>query len=163
MTITVTGTNDAATVSSDDVSVAETDSPVSTGGTLTSTDVDDPDNAFTRIRVGNPAITFTGQHRYVLEYVLPEVDLVLVMSVNPGFGGQSYIPSATDKLAEIRAMIDESGYDIDLEVDGGVKIGNIGDVAAAGADMFVAGSAIFGSDDYVATIEEMRKEITAAA
>lgn len=102
----------------------------------------------------------------VLDYTLGKLDLVLVMSVNPGFGGQAFIPSALDKVAAIRARIDalefEAGHEIRLEVDGGVKVGNIGDVAAAGADMFVAGSAIFHSDDYRTTIADMRKKITAA-
>ncbi len=94
-----------------------------------------------------------------LDHVMDKVDLVLIMSVNPGFGGQSFIPSALDKLRAARARIDDSGFDIRLEVDGGIKVGNIADVAAAGADTFVAGSAIFGSDDYVATIGAMRDAI----
>ncbi|MGI9342982.1 MAG: ribulose-phosphate 3-epimerase [Gammaproteobacteria bacterium] len=102
----------------------------------------------------------------VLDYTLDKLDLVLVMSVNPGYGGQTFIPSALDKVAAIRARIDalefEAGHEIRLEVDGGIKVGNIGDVAAAGADMFVAGSAIFHSDDYRTTIADMRKKITAA-
>jgi ribulose-phosphate 3-epimerase len=81
------------------------------------------------------------------------------MSVNPGFGGQSFIRSALDKLRRARELIDASGRNIRLEVDGGVKVGNIGEIAAAGADTFVAGSAIFGSDDYAATIAAMRKEL----
>ncbi|MBT8469434.1 MAG: ribulose-phosphate 3-epimerase [Deltaproteobacteria bacterium] len=93
-----------------------------------------------------------------LRYVLPDVDLILVMSVNPGFGGQSFIPSALDKLARIRAMIDESGFDIDLEVDGGVKPGTAGQVVEAGADVIVAGSAVFNHDDYAAAIEAIRKD-----
>jgi ribulose-phosphate 3-epimerase len=84
---------------------------------------------------------------------------VLLMSVNPGFGGQKFIPSALDKLREARQVIDASGRDIRLEIDGGVKVDNIGEIAAAGADTFVAGSAIFGSDDYAATIAAMKEEI----
>lgn len=94
-----------------------------------------------------------------LEHCLPELDLVLIMSVNPGFGGQSFISSSLDKLRAVRQLIDASGKDIRLEIDGGVKVGNIGEIAAAGADMFVAGSAIFGSDDYAGTITAMRAEI----
>ena len=93
-----------------------------------------------------------------LQYILPDVDLVLVMSVNPGFGGQSFIPSATAKLAQVRAMIDESGYDIDLEVDGGVKPGTARQVLEAGADVIVAGSAIFNHDDYGAAMKAIRKD-----
>ena len=85
--------------------------------------------------------------------------MVLLMSVNPGFGGQSFIPSTLDKLRIVRDMIDESPYDIRLEVDGGVKINNIAEIAKAGADTFVAGSAIFNTDDYVATIQAMRAEL----
>ncbi|MGH8155804.1 MAG: ribulose-phosphate 3-epimerase [Rhodanobacteraceae bacterium] len=94
-----------------------------------------------------------------LDYVLDKLDIVLVMSVNPGFGGQSFISSALDKLKRARAIIDASGRPIRLEVDGGVKTGNIGDVAHAGADTFVAGSAIFGSGDYWATIAAMRAAV----
>ena len=97
-----------------------------------------------------------------LEHVLDKVDLVLLMSVNPGFGGQSFIESTLAKLAAARKLIDDSGHAIRLEVDGGVKVNNIGRIAAAGADMFVAGSAIFGSDDYRATIAAMREEIVSA-
>ena len=97
-----------------------------------------------------------------LEYVLDKVDMVLLMSVNPGFGGQKFIPSTLHKLREARRIIDASGYDIRLEIDGGVKVDNIGDIAAAGADTFVAGSAIFGSDDYAATIAAMRSAIAKA-
>jgi len=97
-----------------------------------------------------------------LEYVMDKVDMVLLMSVNPGFGGQKFIPSALDKLRQARKMIDASGLDIRLEIDGGVKVDNIGDIAAAGADTFVAGSAIFGSDDYAATITAMKSEIEKA-
>jgi ribulose-phosphate 3-epimerase len=94
-----------------------------------------------------------------LDYVLDKIDLVLLMSVNPGFGGQSFIPSALRKLAEARALIDRSGLPVRLEIDGGVKIDNIAAVAAAGADTFVAGSAIFGAKDYAATIAAMRGKI----
>ncbi len=97
-----------------------------------------------------------------LRHVIDKVDMVLIMSVNPGFGGQAFIPAALDKLTEARKMIDASGFEIRLEIDGGVKIDNIGKIAAAGADTFVAGSAIFGSDDYAATITAMRAEIAAA-
>ena len=97
-----------------------------------------------------------------LEFVLDKVDMVLLMSVNPGFGGQQFIPSSLKKLGEARAIIDASGRDIRLEIDGGVKVDNIGSIAAAGADTFVAGSAIFGSDDYAATIAAMRTEIAKA-
>jgi len=98
-----------------------------------------------------------------LEHVIDKVDMVLIMSVNPGFGGQAFIPSALGKLREARKMIDESGHEIRLEVDGGVKVDNIGEIAAAGADTFVAGSAIFGSADYAATISAMRSEIKKVA
>ncbi len=94
-----------------------------------------------------------------LDHVLDKVDMVLIMSVNPGFGGQGFIPSALDKLREARSRIDESGLDIRLEVDGGVKVGNIAEIARAGADTFVAGSAIFGSPDYADTIRQMREAI----
>src|SRR5699024_8625864 len=94
-----------------------------------------------------------------LEYELDNLDLVLVMSVNPGFGGQGFIPSALDKLRRAREIIDASGRDVRLEVDGGVKAGNIGEIAAAGADTFVAGSAIFGASDYAVEIEAMRRAI----
>ena len=97
-----------------------------------------------------------------LEYVIDKVDMVLLMSVNPGFGGQKFIPSALDKLRQARRIIDDSGYEIRLEIDGGVKVDNIGAIAAAGADTFVAGSAIFGSEDYAATIAAMRAEIEKA-
>ena len=95
-----------------------------------------------------------------LDWVIDKVDMLLIMSVNPGFGGQHFIPSALDKLRAARRLIDSSGREIRLEVDGGVKVDNIGEIAAAGADTFVAGSAVFGSDDYAATIAAMRKEIT---
>lgn len=94
-----------------------------------------------------------------LEHVIDKIDMVLIMSVNPGFGGQKFIASALDKLREVRALIDASGREIRLEIDGGVKVDNIGEIAAAGADTFVAGSAIFGSDDYAATIAAMKAEI----
>ena len=97
-----------------------------------------------------------------LEHLLDDLDMVLLMSVNPGFGGQKFIDSSLDKLRKARRMIDGSGREIRLEIDGGVKTGNIREIAAAGADTFVAGSAIFGSDDYAATIAEMKKEIAAA-
>ncbi|MCU0977430.1 MAG: ribulose-phosphate 3-epimerase [Steroidobacteraceae bacterium] len=97
-----------------------------------------------------------------LDWTLGSVDLVLLMSVNPGFGGQSFIPSALDKLAEVRRRIDASGRDVRLEIDGGVKVDNIGAIARAGADAFVAGSAIFGAKDYAATIAAMRAEVAAA-
>jgi ribulose-phosphate 3-epimerase len=94
-----------------------------------------------------------------LDHVLDRIDMVLLMSVNPGFGGQSFIPSALPKLARVREMIDRSGREIRLEIDGGVKVDNIAAVAAAGADTFVAGSAIFGAKDYRATISAMREQI----
>ena len=94
-----------------------------------------------------------------LEYVIDKVDMVLLMSVNPGFGGQKFIPSVLDKLRQARNIIDDSGLEIRLEIDGGVKVDNIGEIAAAGADTFVAGSAIFGNDDYAATIAAMKSEI----
>lgn len=96
-----------------------------------------------------------------LDHVIDKVDTILIMSVNPGFGGQAFIPSALDKLRRVRALIDASGRDIRLEVDGGVKVDNIGRIAAAGADTFVAGSAIFASEDYAATIGAMRRAIAA--
>lgn len=98
-----------------------------------------------------------------LEYVIDKVDMVLLMSVNPGFGGQKFIPSALDKLRQAREIIDSSGREIRLEIDGGVKVDNIGEIAAAGADTFVAGSAIFGSDDYAATISAMKENIAKAS
>ena len=97
-----------------------------------------------------------------LDHVMDKVDMILLMSVNPGFGGQSFIPSALDKLRTVRKMIDESGRDIRLEIDGGVKIDNIREIAEAGADTFVAGSAIFNTDDYKATIDAMRAELAKA-
>jgi ribulose-phosphate 3-epimerase len=97
-----------------------------------------------------------------LDHVIDKVDMVLIMSVNPGFGGQKFIPSALDKLREARKIIAETGRDIRLEIDGGVKVDNIREIAMAGADTFVAGSAIFGSDDYAKTIAAMKAEIAAA-
>lgn len=98
-----------------------------------------------------------------LDYVLDKVDVVLLMSVNPGFGGQKFIPATLDKLAAVRQLIDRSGLPIRLEIDGGVTVANIGEIAAAGADMFVAGSAIFNSPDYAATIAQMRQQLAAVA
>ncbi|EIV1640462.1 TPA: ribulose-phosphate 3-epimerase [Vibrio parahaemolyticus] len=94
-----------------------------------------------------------------LEFIMDKVDLILLMSVNPGFGGQSFIPHTLDKLRAVRKMIDESGRDIRLEIDGGVKVDNIREIAEAGADMFVAGSAIFGQPDYKQVIDQMRTEL----
>src|SRR5258706_8236583 len=94
-----------------------------------------------------------------LDYLIDKIDLILVMSVNPGFGGQSFIPQALTKIRDARLRVVASGRDIRLEVDGGVKLDNIGSIAKAGADTFVAGTAIFGSDDYAATIVEMRRQI----
>ncbi|AJR01075.1 MULTISPECIES: ribulose-phosphate 3-epimerase [Hafnia] len=107
--------------------------------------------------VFNPATSLS-----YLEYVMDKVDVILLMSVNPGFGGQSFIPATLDKLRQVRKLIDASGRDIRLEVDGGVKADNIGAIAAAGADMFVAGSAIFGHPDYEQIITQMRGEIAKA-
>jgi ribulose-phosphate 3-epimerase len=98
----------------------------------------------------------------ILDWVLDEVDLVLLMSVNPGFGGQSFIPSALDKLRVVRQKIDASGRDIHLEIDGGVKVDNIAEIAAAGADTFVAGSAIFNASDYSEVIARMRAAVAGA-
>ena len=97
-----------------------------------------------------------------LDHTLPQLDLVLLMSVNPGFGGQAFIPSTLDKIRAVRERIEASGRAVRLEVDGGIKVDNIGAVAAAGADTFVAGSAIFGSRDYAATVRAMRSAIAAA-
>lgn len=97
-----------------------------------------------------------------LHWTLEQLDLVLLMSVNPGFGGQSFIPHVLDKVRKVRAMIDASGRDIRLQVDGGVKVDNIADAATAGADTFVAGSAIFGSQDYRDTISAMKANVAAA-
>ncbi len=113
--------------------------------------------------VFNPATPLS-----ILEYVMDKVDMILLMSVNPGFGGQSFIPSSLTKLAQARKMIDESGYDIRLEIDGGVKANNIREIKEAGADTFVAGSAIFGAKDdndehvYNTIINEFRSELAAA-
>jgi ribulose-phosphate 3-epimerase len=96
-----------------------------------------------------------------LDHTLEKLDLVLLMSVNPGFGGQQFIASVLPKITEVRRRIDRTGRDIWLEVDGGVKTDNIADIAAAGADTFVAGSAIFGSKDYAATVREMRARLAA--
>ncbi|MCE9680227.1 ribulose-phosphate 3-epimerase [Shewanella sp. AS1] len=100
-----------------------------------------------------------GTPLHYLDYVMDKLDVILLMSVNPGFGGQSFIPSTLDKLRQVRERIDASGFDIRLEVDGGVKVDNIAEIAAAGADMFVAGSAIFNQPDYKAVIDEMRAEL----
>lgn len=94
-----------------------------------------------------------------LDYIMDKVDLILLMSVNPGFGGQSFIPHTLDKLRAVRKLIDESGREIRLEIDGGVKVDNIREIAEAGADMFVAGSAIFSRPDYKEVIDEMRLEL----
>lgn len=96
---------------------------------------------------------------HYLDHVMDKVDMILLMSVNPGFGGQKFIPGTLDKLREARKRIDDSGLDIRLEIDGGVGINNIAEIAAAGADTFVAGSAIFNTDDYKATIDKMRAEL----
>jgi ribulose-phosphate 3-epimerase len=105
----------------------------------------------------NPATPLTH-----LDHVLDKLDLVLIMSVNPGFGGQKFIPQALKKLSAVRSRIDASGRDIRLEVDGGVKVDNIAEIARAGADTFVAGSAIFGTKDYKATVAAMRAELAKA-
>lgn len=105
--------------------------------------------------VFNPATSLS-----YLDYVMDKLDVILLMSVNPGFGGQSFIPSTLEKLRQVRQRIDESGLDIRLEVDGGVKVDNIGEIAAAGADMFVAGSAIFSQPDYRSVIDSMRAELS---
>ena len=97
-----------------------------------------------------------------LDYVIDKIDMILLMSVNPGFGGQSFIPHTLDKLRAVRKMIDESGRDIRLEIDGGVKVDNIREIAEAGADMFVAGSAIFSEPDYKQVIDKMRAELAEA-
>ena len=114
--------------------------------------------------VFNPATPLTH-----LQYIMDRVDMVLLMSVNPGFGGQSFLPSALDKLRQARQLIDESGRDIRLEIDGGVKVDNIGAIHAAGADTFVAGSAIFGAaqaqdpNDYDSVISALREELAGSA
>ncbi|WP_281559862.1 ribulose-phosphate 3-epimerase [Thalassomonas sp. RHCl1] len=96
---------------------------------------------------------------HYLDYVMDKLDVILLMSVNPGFGGQSFIPGTLDKLRQVRERIDQSGRDIRLEIDGGVKVDNIAEIAAAGADMFVAGSAIFSQPDYKTVIDQMRAEL----
>lgn len=96
---------------------------------------------------------------HYLDYVMDKIDMILLMSVNPGFGGQSFIPSTLDKLRQVRERIDASGRNIVLEVDGGVKVDNIREIADAGADMFVAGSAIFNQPNYAEVIQEMRAEL----
>jgi ribulose-phosphate 3-epimerase len=98
---------------------------------------------------------------HYLDHVMDKIDMILIMSVNPGFGGQSFIPSALDKLREARQRINSSGFNIRLEIDGGVNVENIGEIASAGADTFVAGSAIFGNKDYSATISAMKSAINA--
>ncbi|WP_105258138.1 ribulose-phosphate 3-epimerase [Pseudoalteromonas sp. T1lg88] len=100
---------------------------------------------------------------HIIEHVIDKLDVILLMSVNPGFGGQSFIAHTLEKLKQVRAIIDASGRDIRLEVDGGVKVDNIAEVAAAGADMFVAGSAIFSQPDYQVVIEQMRSELAKVA
>ena len=112
------------------------------------------ENCCTAGLVFNPATPLS-----YLDYVMDKVDMILLMSVNPGFGGQSFIPQTLNKLRQVRKLIDESGYDIRLEVDGGVKVNNIAEIAAAGADTFVAGSAIFDQSDYKKVIDEMRQEL----
>lgn len=107
--------------------------------------------------VFNPATPLS-----ILEWAIDRVDMILLMSVNPGFGGQSFIPYVKDKIVEARKIIDASGRDIRLEVDGGVKVDNIGELAALGADTFVAGSAIFNQDDYQQVIQQMRDSIASA-
>lgn len=100
----------------------------------------------------NPATSLS-----TLDMILPDLDLVLLMTVNPGFGGQSFIENCLPKITALRQRIEQLGLDIELEVDGGVKIDNIEEIAAAGADVFVAGSAVFGTDDYAATIADLKK------
>lgn len=95
----------------------------------------------------------------VLDYVMDRLDFVLIMTVNPGFGGQSFIPAMLDKVRRLKQKIDAAGADISIEIDGGVKVDNIAEIAAAGADMFVAGSAIFGQQDYPATVQAFRDEL----
>ncbi len=112
------------------------------------------DSGCTAGLVFNPATPLS-----YLDYVLDKLDLILLMSVNPGFGGQSFIPSALDKLRQVRELIDRSGRNIRLEIDGGVKVDNIGEIAKAGADTFVAGSAIFGQKDYRAVVAAMLRAI----
>jgi len=107
--------------------------------------------------VFNPATPLTH-----VKHVMDKLDMILIMSVNPGFAGQSFIPASLDKLRAARALIEKSGRDIRLEIDGGVKTDNIGEIASAGADTFVAGSAIFGAKDYQGTIQAMRAELARA-
>ena len=107
--------------------------------------------------VFNPATPLS-----ILDWAMDKVDIILLMSVNPGFGGQSFIPHVKQKIAAVRKLIDASGRDIRLEVDGGVKVDNIGELAALGADTFVAGSAIFNTDDYMQVISLMRANMAAA-
>ena len=95
-----------------------------------------------------------------IKYVLGDIDLLLIMSVNPGFGGQRFIPSALEKIKKARQMVDKIGANVSIEVDGGVKLENIGEVASAGADIFVSGSGVFGTKDYKKTIQEMKKIIS---
>ena len=110
-----------------------------------------------------PGLVFNpGTPLSCLDYALPQLDLVLIMSVNPGFGGQQFIPYTLDKIRDVRKRIDALGRNVMLEVDGGVKVDNIGAIAAAGADTFVAGSAIFGAGDYAKTITAMRAELSKA-
>jgi len=104
----------------------------------------------------NPSTSLT-----VLDMILPDLDRVLLMTVNPGFGGQSFIDSCVDKITTLRQRIDQLGLPIELEVDGGVKVDNIENIAAAGADVFVAGSAVFGANDYAATIAQLKKNAAA--
>jgi ribulose-phosphate 3-epimerase len=108
--------------------------------------------------VFNPAASLDS-----LRYVIDKVDMVLLMSVNPGFGGQRFIPATLEKIREVREVIDRSGRDIRLEVDGGITTDNVADVAAAGADTFVAGSAIFGRDDYTEILSEFRQALSIEA
>ena len=108
--------------------------------------------------VFNPAASLDS-----LRYVIDKVDMVLLMSVNPGFGGQQFIPTTLEKIREVRELIDRSGRDIRLEVDGGITTNNVADVAAAGADTFVAGSAIFGRDDYPEVVGEFRQALATLA
>ena len=99
---------------------------------------------------------------HCLAHVLDKIDLVLVMSVNPGFGGQAFLPSALDKIRTVRALLNETGSDARIEVDGGIKASNIAEVKRAGADTFVCGSAIFGSEDYAATLKDLRSQLALA-
>ena len=115
------------------------------------------ENGCTAGLVFNPATPLS-----YLDYVMDKLDVILLMSVNPGFGGQSFIPGTLPKLRQVRRLIDESGLDIRLEIDGGVKVDNIREIAEAGADMFVAGSAIFSQPDYKQVIDQMRVELAKA-